>query len=440
MRKAEFSVRREPIDLARRRPRGGAPLRGAGARLRRRARGGRPGGRAGDSATPTARCRSSRTSSRTRCGSRRPAASVRVVAGAGRRSRSRTRARASAPRSSSAPSSASTSTRATARERPVGTGLGLAIVKELVEGMGGSVEVDEHPGRLTRLHRPPAGAGRSAGGTGRPPTARPSRDAERRFTRVLRAANAALTQRGEDQASRSVNQEEGPCSEGRLVIGSVAALAVLALAGAALAHEIVRSRARRRTTSSPAPPGATASSRAPATTPSTPATATTASTATAATTPLNGEGGNDRVWGGARQRHADRRRGRRRPPRPARRRHAQRRQRQRPHLARAAAPTSSTAARATTSCTRSPTTTRSTTSTAARATTSGLAQRRRDRHARELRDRQDGHGVQRHGRAARRLATFYAPPRPRGVRRGGGSAWGRSRPHGAACGGSRCQG
>ena len=35
------------------------------------------------------------------------------------------------------------------RERTVGTGLGLAIVKELAEGMGGSVEAASVPGRLT---------------------------------------------------------------------------------------------------------------------------------------------------------------------------------------------------------------------------------------------------------------------------------------------------
>jgi len=36
-------------------------------------------------------------------------------------------------------------------DRPVGTGLGLSIVKELTQGMGGSVEVEPRPGRGTRF-------------------------------------------------------------------------------------------------------------------------------------------------------------------------------------------------------------------------------------------------------------------------------------------------
>ena len=68
MNKAEFSVRREPIDLQRDRAGGAAALRGAGARLRRHAGSRRRRPRRLRPATPTGRCRSSRTSSRTRSG------------------------------------------------------------------------------------------------------------------------------------------------------------------------------------------------------------------------------------------------------------------------------------------------------------------------------------------------------------------------------------
>jgi signal transduction histidine kinase len=72
-----------------------------------------------------------------------------------------------------------------ASDRAVGTGLGLSIVKQLTEGMGGSVDVDSLPGRGTRftVHLPGAG-----------------------FTDGLRAANRQLTER-EDDASAETDQE-----------------------------------------------------------------------------------------------------------------------------------------------------------------------------------------------------------------------------------------
>ena len=52
------------------------------------------------------------------------------------------------------------------RERSVGTGLGLAIVKELAQGMGGSVSAESTPGRLTVFTvRLPHGAGPAAART-----------------------------------------------------------------------------------------------------------------------------------------------------------------------------------------------------------------------------------------------------------------------------------
>ena len=74
---------------------------------------GRPG--AGASATRAACCRPPPTSSRTPCGSPRPAGSVRGLHRAGDDRRARHRARASPPRTCPAPLSASTSTTATAQ-------------------------------------------------------------------------------------------------------------------------------------------------------------------------------------------------------------------------------------------------------------------------------------------------------------------------------------
>jgi signal transduction histidine kinase len=70
-------------------------------------------------------------------------------------------------------------------DRSVGTGLGLSIVKQLTEGMGGSVEVDSLPGRGTRFTVRLPGAG---------------------FTDGLRPANGQLTERGND-ASAETDQE-----------------------------------------------------------------------------------------------------------------------------------------------------------------------------------------------------------------------------------------
>jgi two-component system, OmpR family, sensor kinase len=69
-----------------------------------------------------------------------------------------------------------------ASDRSVGTGLGLSIVKQLAEGMGGSVEVETLPGRGTRF-------------TVRLPSAG--------FTDGLRAANEELTQQADDTSAET---------------------------------------------------------------------------------------------------------------------------------------------------------------------------------------------------------------------------------------------
>ena len=64
-------------------------------------------------------------------------------------------------------------------DRPVGTGLGLSIVKELTQGMGGSVEVETTPGQRTRFTVRLPGAGTTD------------------FTDGSRAPNRELTQAGD---------------------------------------------------------------------------------------------------------------------------------------------------------------------------------------------------------------------------------------------------
>jgi len=70
-------------------------------------------------------------------------------------------------------------------DRPVGTGLGLSIVKELIQGMGGSVDVETTSGRGTKFTVRLPGAD----GLG--------------FTDGLRAANRDLTPAGEDAVAES---------------------------------------------------------------------------------------------------------------------------------------------------------------------------------------------------------------------------------------------
>src|SRR5205823_1579746 len=70
-------------------------------------------------------------------------------------------------------------------DRPVGTGLGLSIVKELIQGMGGSVDVETTSGRGTKFTVRLPGAD----GLG--------------FTDGLRAANRDLTPAGEAAVAES---------------------------------------------------------------------------------------------------------------------------------------------------------------------------------------------------------------------------------------------
>ena len=70
-------------------------------------------------------------------------------------------------------------------DRPVGTGLGLSIVKELTQGMEGTVDVEMTPGHGTRF------------------TVRLPRAEGVGFTDGLPAANGDLTQDGDDASAES---------------------------------------------------------------------------------------------------------------------------------------------------------------------------------------------------------------------------------------------
>src|SRR5262249_10880694 len=73
-------------------------------------------------------------------------------------------------------------------DRAVGTGLGLSIVKELTQGMGGSVDVESAAGRGTRF------------------IVRLPRGAEESFTDGLPAPNRDQTKRGHDATVKSEAQ------------------------------------------------------------------------------------------------------------------------------------------------------------------------------------------------------------------------------------------
>ena len=148
MRKAEFSVRSEPIDLRRGRPGGvrryEAQAREFGVTLEVGGSGGRTGDRR---RRPDAADRLEPRRERTPADARRRLGPDRD--GAGLDPGRGHRARACSRRSSGHAFERFYLHSRYGRERPVGTGLGLAIVKELAEGMGGTVAAESTPGELT---------------------------------------------------------------------------------------------------------------------------------------------------------------------------------------------------------------------------------------------------------------------------------------------------
>ena len=147
MRRSEFSVQREPVDLGAVARQAVAPARGRGARVRGRRS---PPSRASPGSRPTTTgcSRSRRTWSRTPC-ARRRARGRWSSAPRGRSWPWPTRARASSPADLPHAFDRFFLYDKYGRERPVGSGLGLAIVKQLAEAMGGRVSVESAPGRGT---------------------------------------------------------------------------------------------------------------------------------------------------------------------------------------------------------------------------------------------------------------------------------------------------
>ena len=321
MRKAEFSVRRGPIDLARS-PRRAAALRGAGARLRGHALDGRRrcGARHGD-ADRTLQVVSNLVENALRL---TPAGgSVRIVA---------------------APGSIGSRTPVPASSR--GAGAGLRALLPLLplrpraarrlgsrardregagRGHGRFGGGGEHARRADRLHGAAAACGRRRGN----PLAHPRLT---RFTPVLRSANCRLTAPGEDATVSFATRRISQMKNARYMLGALAALATLAFATTALAAVVIKGTKHDDVLTGTDRNDMIVGRQGNDT--------------------INGLAGNDRLhgnqdndaidagpgddraWGRLRQRLPRRRRRERHPSRSPRRRHARRWPRQRPPLAR----------------------------------------------------------------------------------------------------------
>ena len=144
------------------------------------------------SPTPAARCRPSRTWSRTRSAAPPKGGTVEIVAAAGQAGGASTTAPASQPGDLERAFERFYLWDRYGADRPVGTGLGLAIVAELAAAMGGRVDGREHARARARRSR-------SSSSLRRCRTARLThglRSAERRRTRAVIASGCNHTQLG----------------------------------------------------------------------------------------------------------------------------------------------------------------------------------------------------------------------------------------------------